>query len=77
MVLTLVFRTILMADLRWVNFREKSEKKLTQQIEKELCYEVEEMITDSAYSSLQDHPHVGPAESQLQGEEREEANPAD
>jgi hypothetical protein len=76
-VLALVFKTILMLDLPRVNFREKSEKKLTQQIEKELCYEVEEMIRYSAYSSLQDHPLVGPAESQVQGEEREEADPAD
>ncbi len=44
MALTLVLKTILMSDLCRVNFREKSEKKLTQQIEKELCYEVEEMI---------------------------------
>ena len=33
-----------MSDLLRVNFREKNEKKLTQQIEKELCYEVEEII---------------------------------
>jgi hypothetical protein len=33
-----------MSNLGGVNFREKSEKKLAQQIEKELCYEVEEII---------------------------------
>ncbi len=41
-----------MSDLRQVNFRWKSEKKLTQQIEKELCYEVEEMIRYGARSSI-------------------------
>jgi len=33
-----------MSDLLRCNFGEKSERKLTQQIEKELCYEVEEMV---------------------------------
>jgi hypothetical protein len=73
----LIFKTILMSDLRRVNFREKSEKKLTQQIEKELCYEVEEMIRYSTHSRLKDLPHVEPALGQLQGEEREEADPTD
>jgi hypothetical protein len=34
-----------MSDLQRVNFWEKSEKKLSQQTEKELCYKVEERIT--------------------------------
>jgi hypothetical protein len=40
----LIFKTIQMTDLRRVNFSEKNGKKLSQQIETELRYEVEEMI---------------------------------
>ena len=40
----LIFKTIQMGDLRRVNFKEKNTKKLAQQIDTELRYEVEEMI---------------------------------
>jgi hypothetical protein len=38
--------------MRRVKFREKSEKKLTQQIEKELFHEVQEIIRYGAHSSI-------------------------
>ncbi len=47
-----ILKTSLKSDLRWVSFREDSEKKLTQQIEKELCYEVKEMIRYGARSGI-------------------------